>query len=272
MIVGLSEFMFGFAFLFEQTQNNWPNLVGAPILPSLQQEYDAGWDARLPTSGIDYYYQFKLSDYLYRHNANYIKDGTYSDSYYRLALHKKDNNRQHQRLRLLSQTSPHTYYVTPEFNSLDTFNDAFLQRQITQQSRLIPVNQCKDFNDSDQHYISFRQGDSRWNEHSERTLHEVSFTGKELQRLYRRTEQEWQPVTQKFAVELFDKTANLVDRILDKEKRGNQPIVRPRLLDFDARGHERREVLQRTSDILSVVLGVTLVIVGTPPSAIAPNP
>ena len=73
--------------------------MAAPVLPSLQQEQSIGWDAHLPLNGTDFYYQFKLSDYLYRNNANYISDHTYHGPYYRLALHKKDSNRQHNRLK-----------------------------------------------------------------------------------------------------------------------------------------------------------------------------
>jgi hypothetical protein len=271
-VVGLSEFTFGYAFLYEQTHANWGNLVAAPILPSLQQEHDAGWDAHLPLNGIDFYYQFKLSDYLYRGNANYIHDGTYPGPYYRLALHKKDVNRQHQRLRTLAQTSPHTYYVAPEFNSIDNFNSAFLQHQITQQSRMIPVSECDDINDSAQHYITFRHGQLGWIQHSERKVHETSFTGKDLPALYRTTQQAWRPINQEFAVQLFDKTIALVDRVLEVEKRGDQPVARPALLNFDARPRERREVLERTSEILSVLLGVTLVVVGTREPIIANQP
>lgn len=267
MIVGLSEFMFGYAFLYEQTHNNWGNLVGAPVLPSLQQEYNEGWDAHLPLNGIDYYYQFKLSDYLYRTNANYIKDGTYPGPYYRLSLHKRDNNRQHQRLRLLAQTNPHTYYVVPEFNDLATFNTAFLQRQITLQSRLIPVNLCDDINDSAQHHITFRNAQAGWLQHSEKKIHETSFTGGDLPKLYRSTENAWRPVTKEFAVDLFEKTAALIDRVLESEKKSKERVLRPRLLDFAPQQHERREVLERTSEVLPVVMGVTLVIVGTPPPA-----
>src|SRR5215470_18892121 len=172
--------MFGYAFLYEQTHAHWEDLTAAPILPNLQQEYEEGWDAHLPLNGTDFYYQFKLSDYLSRPYANYIKDGTYPDAYYRLALHKKDNNRQHQRLRLLAQTNPHTYYVAPEFNSIETFNSAFLQHQITQQSRLIPINECENIDDGKQHYITFQQGEVGWIQHSKKKKHNTSFTGKDL--------------------------------------------------------------------------------------------
>ena len=72
-------------------------------------------------------------------------------------------------------------------------------------------------------------------------------------------------MTKDFAVDLFEKTSALVDRVLEAEKRPKEEVVRPRLLDFVPHQHERREVLERTSEVLSVVLGVTLVIVGTLP-------
>jgi hypothetical protein len=37
-IVGISEFRFGFALLYEQTHANWGNSTAASVLPSLQQE------------------------------------------------------------------------------------------------------------------------------------------------------------------------------------------------------------------------------------------
>ena len=43
--IGISEFTFGFAFLYESTMANWNDLVAAPVLPSLQQEQNEGWDA-----------------------------------------------------------------------------------------------------------------------------------------------------------------------------------------------------------------------------------
>ena len=129
--IGISEFTFGYAFLYEQTHANWQSIKAAPVLPSLQQEKDLGWDAHLPLKGTDFYYQFKLSDYLWRANASYIADKTYGGPYYRLSLHRKDNNRQHRRLKRHAQSNPNTFYVAPEFNSVETFNTAFLAHQIT---------------------------------------------------------------------------------------------------------------------------------------------
>jgi len=71
--VGISEFTFGFAFLFELTNANWPDITAAPVLPSLIQEQNQGWDARLPVAGTPYFYQLKLAEYLYRSNAKFIR-------------------------------------------------------------------------------------------------------------------------------------------------------------------------------------------------------
>jgi hypothetical protein len=97
--IGISEFTFGFAFLHEQTIAQWDGLTAAPILPSLQQEASAGWDAHIPLEGEAFFYQFKLTDYLFRSNATFIRDGTYSGPYYRIDLHKRNYNNQHRLLR-----------------------------------------------------------------------------------------------------------------------------------------------------------------------------
>src|SRR5690606_37209162 len=151
---GISEFTFGYAFLYEQTQRHWANLKAVPVLPSLREEAELGWDARLPTSAVDYYYQFKLSDYLTRRNASFISDGTYSRPYYRISLHKRNRNRQHARLRRLCATHPNTYYVAPEFSTSTDFESAYFSSSITDHSRLIPLAHCDDLPDSEQHHIT----------------------------------------------------------------------------------------------------------------------
>jgi hypothetical protein len=260
--IGISEFSFGYAFLYEQTQANWGNLVAAPILPSLQQEQEEGWDAHLPTDGVDFYFQFKLSDYLFRENAKFIADGTYATPYYRLSFHRKDDNRQHRRLREHVVDNPHTYYVAPEFNSLDEFHAAFLNQEITQRSRMFPVADCDDINDGEQHYITFRENHARWAQHSEMKRHNRSFLGKDLEKVYRGTQSDWKRMDEAFARALFDKTLKTVLRVLEKEEPKAMTAAQP-LLDFDPERAGRTMLLARTSQILSVVLGVTLVLIGS---------
>ena len=69
MNIGLPEFTFGYAYLYEQTVAKWGELTAAPTLPSLYQEAKEGWDAKLPTRGTAFFYQFKVSDWLFRRNA-----------------------------------------------------------------------------------------------------------------------------------------------------------------------------------------------------------
>ena len=260
--IGISEFTFGYAFLYEQTRKNWANLKAAPVLPSLQKEKDEGWDAHLPLQGVDFYYQFKLSDHLSRGNSRYIADGTYSAPYYRLSLHRRDNNRQHQRLRKLAETNQNVYYVAPQFDTIDDFNAAFFSSQIADQSRLIPVRECDDINDGEQHHITFQLNQPQWSQHSERKHHEMSFVGRDIEKLYGATRRKWKPIDKGFAEALFERTAAAVRQVIEREDHRVARAALP-LLDFNPRSAERNAVLLRASQVVSVVLGATLVIVGT---------
>jgi hypothetical protein len=260
--IGISEFAFGYAFLYEQTRNNWGSLKAAPVLPSLQKEKDEGWDAHLPLIGVDFFYQFKLSDHLSRGNASYIADGTYNGPYYRISLHRRHNNLQHRRLRQLAATQPNVYYVAPEFDTLDDFNSAFLAGQIAQRSRLIPLRDCRDFNDDVQHHITFQINQPSWNEHSERVFHEKSFTGRELQRLYERSRESWRPIDRRFAATLFERVATAAESEFRSEARHLSTAARALLSDGGANSG-RNDLLLRAAQIASVVFGATLLLVGS---------
>jgi ribosomal protein S16 len=177
--IGISEFTFGFAFLHELTKANWSDVTAAPILPSLQEEHDEGWDAKLPLAGTPFFYQFKLVEYLSRSNATYIKNGTYNGPYYRIALHDRDNNRQHRLLWQLGQGNPETFYAAPELNKRSSFNDQFLNQQIVPSSRLIRLSDCEQLADTDgeSHVITFQQNQPAWIFHSEPRRREQSYSG-----------------------------------------------------------------------------------------------
>lgn len=262
MNVGISEFTFGYAFLFEQTQANWGGLKAAPVLPSLRQEADQGWDAQLPTHGTDFYYQFKLSDYLWRRNARYLRDATYNSPYYLIWLHRRNNNQQHRRLRQHCLSNPNTYYVAPQFNSIEEFNSRFLARQITTCCRIIPLSLCEDINDAEPHCITFQSGDPTWIFHSEPKRREKSYTGQELSALYRESFDHWQHIDLQFTERLFEKTREIARRVIAEEEPQRTQVVRP-LLDEPPIERNRRDLLLRTADILSAALGVTLVLVGS---------
>ena len=262
--VGISEFTFGYAFLYEQTHRKWANLTAAPILPSLYREAALGWDAHLPLEGTDFYYQFKLSDYLSHGNSTYIRNRTYGSPYYRIALHRRDRNRQHRRLKWHAAKHPNTFYVAPEFSDLRQFNSEFLNRQITNASRLIPVSECDHIWDGDQHYITFQQGDQEWMQHtSESARHPHSVRGENLGELYEGSSPQWRPVDRSLVSQLFLDIRGDVFELLDDEE-DEEPTRLHELLDLHLDAEETSEILDRASQVLSVFFGLTLTIVGTP--------
>lgn len=265
--IGISEFTYGYAFLFEQTTRNWGSLRAAPILPSLQQEATDGWDVKLPIYGVDYYYQFKISDYLSRRNAKYIRDGTYPGPYFQFLLYKKNYNSQHQNLRRLSKTHENVYYVAPEFKDTDEFNNAFLSKTISAGSRLIRVAECTDHCDTKQHDITFEKGSPNWKEHSEKKDHDDSIRGSEIVKFYHDNNQKGRRIDRKFIDDIFIKTRDAV--------RDMTEIMKPRtmketafadkiskIMDSQPQSLEQSELLSNTSQLLSAIYGVVLVIVG----------
>lgn len=212
---GISEFTFGFAFLHEQANLHSANLSAAPILPSLIQEQEEGWDANLPVRGTPFFYQFKLSDYLTYGNAKYIKDGTYRAPYYRISLHRKNNSEQHNALKRLSATEPNTFYVAPEFTGRSEFNSAYLSREVARRSRLVPLTACRLISDSEQHYISYQSGSLGWNEHSEAFRHEVSYRGDEVESLYSSSKERWERIDFGYAVNLYGRVVENVKQTLE---------------------------------------------------------
>ena len=258
--LGISEFTFGFAFLFEQTRAHWGNLRIAPILPSLWAENDRGWDANLPVNGTDFYYQFKLSDFMVRPTAAHWRDGPYQGPYFRIRLHKHDQNKQHRLLRALSAVSPETYYVAPETNSEDAFNLAFLAGTVTNSSRMIPLVDCEEIHDGDQHDITYQLGDPAWTFHSKPSRHEKSVAGKDLTGHYQGTRGKWRRIDDEFASALFRSASETVLRTRERQAPFEGP--EEELLDFDPENRKRTDVIGRTARVLSAFFGVTLVIVG----------
>ncbi len=267
--IGISEFTFGYAFLHEQTVRNWDDLRAAPILPSLHEESKVGWDVRLPLRGEDYYFQFKLTDYLSRRNAAYIRSGDYDRPYCRVALHRRNANQQHRLLKALAERFPNTYYVAPEVCSKEEFDRLFLNRRITEGSRLIPVNQCKEINDNAQHYITFQEGIQNWIEHSEKEFHEYSILGSNIAELYKGSQ--LRSIDDEFFGEIFARIKRTMFESGRDYRMGDSSSYRlqiaedypnDELWNYDPANRPRREVIDLISQVLSTYFGTTMVIVG----------
>jgi hypothetical protein len=238
---------------------NWGGLSGYPILPSLQDEAEGGWDARLPANGTDYYYQFKLTDYLHAPNAAFIARGPYSSAYYRVALHRKDRNRQHRRLKTLAQNFPQTYYAAPEIQGRDLFSQLFLDQQITQNTRLIPVKDCDDINDSEQHYITFQNGSAAWKLHSDIKNYERSYTGVDL--LYKHEEAlETRKIGRNSGRELYEAHVGVISEVLQDEATFFDTSIK--IIEEIPEDLDSSDYFDRLSTLLTSFYGVTLIIVG----------
>lgn len=264
--LGISEFTFGYAFLYEQTRRNWGTLVAAPILPSLNQEAGEGWDARLPTFGCDFYYQFKLSDRLIWSNAKFIANGTYNRPYYRIKLYRRYNNRQHRMLWEHTLSNPDTYYVAPEFETIDDFNQAFLDNTITEHSRLIPLRECDNYPDydSEQHYITYQANDPDFIQHSKSKRKKGSRSVKELQEMYHQSRHRWIRIDFRFANKIFEETKKMLYFLAEEERRKPDKRLEKAihdLLEVEV-PNDKVNLLSQTAKVLSVVFGVTMVIVG----------
>jgi hypothetical protein len=275
--IGISEFSFGFAFLHEQV-NLHPSVRAAPVLPSLRQEKDLSYDAHLPLIGTDFYYQFKLSQYMKGARAQYrSEDPWYHGPYHKIDLYRRDANRQHNNLVHYAASHPHTYYVAPEFADANQFNTAFRSRRIRFQSRLIPLQSCHPYTDDEQHHITFQANSRLWTQHSEPVVNEDSIPGERLEALYLESRERWVPIDEAFALRLF-KTTQL--RVAELERREGQLSFGDALSageDADEPGLEgeaeargkveetgREHYLRRTSELLALAFGLTLVIVGAP--------
>jgi hypothetical protein len=261
---GISEFTFGFAFLHEQANLYASGLTAAPILPSLQQEQEEGWDARLPVQGGAYFYQFKLSEYLKKSNAKYRKtykkNGPYKRPYYRISLHKNDNNKQHNRLKTLSFMCDDVYYAAPEFENIKQFNSFYLNGRVSQNSRLVPLRECHFIQDAKQHYITYQTGSRRFLQHSEIKTGEHSHTGEEIAELYSR-KATWRRIDMDFALDLYKKIIQSIEKSVKEER-----IYLDEKDRSFFRSNPEYESLQRillhTADMLAVFYGASLVVAG----------
>ena len=261
--IGISEFTFGFAFLFEQVNANWIGLDAAPILPSLQTEQMSGWDVSIPMFGVPFFYQFKIPEYLSAAHATYIADGTYGGPYYRIDMHRRENNNQHRRLKALAAISPNTFYAAPELNSQAAFTTQFLAQTLVDASRLIPLTDCDDIapDDDSQHRITFTPGAADWAFHSEIHRKTLSYKGRDsLRDLYAKTRSSWARLDQHYAEDLSSRMVASLQKVTGKRFGLAKQLLRP---TTGKRRDARDAAFASVADILATEFGASMLIVGS---------
>jgi hypothetical protein len=281
--LGISESTFAFAFLNEQIFTNWDQLRAVPIFPTTIREGrpDVGYDVHLQLSqGTDYYYQFKVSEYLKGPNSNYLNVGPGAGPYYRIKLHHKNNNQQHRALRILSQRCRNTYYVAPEFElgaysddeitALEYLNRYFRSNTLSDNSRKIPIHECRDFTAEEerkQHYIIYRSGSRAVIKSRSVSPIRKSISEKTMEDFYKEHNGRLEKIDNIFInkrVEIIKKQIKILYPEL-YERDGKKKFKHQReMLDFNFTSAKKTEVLFRLSQLLNVFFNVTMVIVGKP--------
>jgi len=270
-VTGISEFTFGFAFLYEQTLRNFTSLEAIPILPSLKEEADKGYDAKLPIIGTYYFYQFKLSDYLSGRNAKYLRSSSdrepyYTTPYYRFTLHPHNNFSQHRQLKKLAAEEQNTFYVAPEIHGEGNFKRIFLEKRIFEHSRLIPLANCEDIDVREEnvpHDITFQVGKKEWTLHSKPKLHETSYNGLELLKLFEESRARWEPIDRNFSLKIHKKVLNAITEANRQKTLVFASTAEEKLVGEDIEKMETpQEILTHTSRILFTMFGATMVLVG----------
>jgi hypothetical protein len=263
--LGISEFTFAFAFLHEQTNRNWGNFKSYVALPSLREEHTQPWDAELPFRGTSYYYQFKLSDWLWSGNAKYrrLPQREYSRPYYRINLYRKNNNKQHQMLWNFAQSNPETYYVAPMFNSDEGFRKAFMNKQVVDHSKLIPLVRCIKYsspNDKDQHDITWQHlSPSKFSQHSETHTGDGAIEGVDLGIIFEKSKPSWMEINEHFTDKILDETRKLVAATENLNAK-DHALVEILLAKLNTKN--LAEGIQTAGQILFAISDVVLVIVG----------
>ena len=118
-----------------------------------------GYDVRLGYRGLPIYLQFKLSDWLSRGRAKYLR--YYRRPYYRIPIASRRRSNQHNLLKDLADAGEeHIYYVAPLFHRLEEFNDAYVANQMTQRSNWFPLHGLPRLVDDEEHDVTFNDSSS----------------------------------------------------------------------------------------------------------------
>jgi len=177
-------------------------------------------------------------------------------------MHRRNDNQQHQKLRELCVNFPETYYVAPELDDVDLFNEAFVRSEIFDNSRLIPLNQCHDFLDGEQHYITYQSGNPNWTEHSKPTTHEWSYSGKNIGELFASQKGRMKSIDEQFAQDLFRRQTESTTKAIAF---GRKYLPERDLKRLDEPQEKTKTgYLRAASDQAMTFFGATLVIVGEP--------
>jgi len=258
--LAISEFTFAYNFLHEQQMIFQGEMIGLPILPSLLEEGEVGFDACLPTRSAIFFYQFKKSHYIVnlhprRRDRN---PQPYPVPFYRIYLHRHNHYAQHFQLQYWSYTYPGTFYIAPEITDNRTFYRAAQNNEIWMHCRSIPLRLIPErFDVTEKHFIEFKENNERpllCSDHI--TEIKNSIMGEDLKKYC--LEQKREPID-KLAMELSERTLSFIARYWEP-----QSIEKIEKIPFSKipQKEEIAKSLLQSSSLLSTYLGIVPVLVG----------
>lgn len=248
-----SEFSYGFALAFEIMNALYPNARGVPFLPSLQQEASKGFDIDFTLAGWPLFLQFKLAEYMTRH-AKYSQ--LYNGPYYRVAIHRRKDSRQHNLLKDLSLREPEVYYVAPAFRHQSDFNRLFVSGEIFNKTVYIPLNDFPSLTDDLQHYITFDTSSTvpscQWRSQEIENFH-LLLTGQQFLEHIRRLMEHPRELGWQFLYDLYSILVEILrEHILQSELFNvNLPTIQ---ID------EHSSLVREVQNLLATFFGVVLII------------
>src|SRR3989442_10599538 len=132
-----TEFSYGFGLASEIAELARSGLMSAPILPSLVDESQLGWDINFRFLGMSLFLQFKLGDFLTRRTA--VQWSLYGHPYFRFEVYRRSHSPQHNLLVRLGKREPFTFYAAPIFHTDAEFNHHFLSRSLVGSTLFVPA-------------------------------------------------------------------------------------------------------------------------------------
>ncbi|SFR57362.1 hypothetical protein [Litoreibacter janthinus] len=159
MILGYTEFSFGYAITENLVRSSAICPTGAPVFPNLVQEARLGYDVRIDLPGVPMFFQFKLPSKMVKNNAREVAQlglAGINTPFFRMPLMRRDKSPQHQHLIDWERRFPNcVYYASPTFQHMEDFNAAYVAGTVHIQTAYFSPLAIGPLPDDTQHNVSY---------------------------------------------------------------------------------------------------------------------
>lgn len=166
MIPDFSEFSYGYSLIREIEDvagSVLPGNVGRPVLPTLREEKDLGWDVGYVTCAFALFLQFKRGEYVSRPHPDSPTWGAVGQPHYRFAVDTAGHQfRALRNFSLMTASQPCVVaYAAPRFHKSTSFTRFHLAKEVVANSYGCTPDDVTD--DGDMHFrVVDRTGVDHW--------------------------------------------------------------------------------------------------------------